>query len=333
MERIDQFGVWADAERHEIPATAAAELAPVLGAFLGFVWVYRAGGYAKAARLFPYPITQPGLHRQVGALEEALKVELFVRGNGRNVVPTHAGRQLYRWLLPLFTRLSEGLARLRNVLDGELRIHASRMVLDSVLPAWVRRCSQKHPRLVIALHELRAPSVELLHEGVADVLIAHYGGRNDAGITRTPVCVLRPYLVTSDGKTPRISGLRDTPFVAYRADLEGHALQLAALERLELAPRTAAMVDSASTALSLVQARCGFSIVPALSAADIGARGLGVLDLSRYIGEQPFTVDAMTTAAAREHDPLIAAFMACAPKISGVRRSRAPQRPAHRPAR
>ena len=314
MERIDQFGMWRDIERHDVPGAAASELAPVLGAFLGFVWVYRAGGYAKAARVFPYPITQPGLHRQVSALESALKVELFVRGSGRTIVPTHAGRQLYRWLTPLFTRLSDGLARLRNVLDGELRVHASRLVLDSVLPVWVRRCAEKHPRMVVTLHELRAPSVELLHEGIADVLIAHYGGRNDSSLTRTPVCVLKPYLVAPGPHALRMAPLRDQPFIAYRADLEGHSLQRAALERLKLSPRIVATVDSASTALSLVQAGCGFSIVPTLTARDITARGLGVLDLSRHTGDRSFTVDAMTTTAARQTDPLVKAFMACAPK-------------------
>lgn len=326
MERIDQFGMWAESQRHDVPGAAAAELAPVLGAFLGFVWVYRAGGYAHAARIFPYPITQPGLHRQVSALETALKVELFVRGSGRNVVPTHAGRQLYRWLTPLFTRLSDGLARLRNVLDGELRVHASRIVLDSVLPAWIRRCSQRHPRLVVTLHELRAPSVELLHEGIADVAIAHYGGRDDGDLARTPVCVLKPYLVTPAAKPARVAALKGEPFVAYRADLDGHALQRAALDRLNLAPHIAATVDSASTALSLVQAGCGFSIVPTLASKDITSRGLGVLDLSRYVGDRSFTVDAMTTSVARQTDPLVQAFMACAPKGPGGSRALADPR-------
>lgn len=34
----------------------------------GFYWVARIGGYARAARAFPYPITQPGVHQQVRRL-------------------------------------------------------------------------------------------------------------------------------------------------------------------------------------------------------------------------------------------------------------------------
>ena len=29
----------------------------------GFFWVARTGGYARAARAFPYPITQPAVRR------------------------------------------------------------------------------------------------------------------------------------------------------------------------------------------------------------------------------------------------------------------------------
>ena len=35
----------------------------------GFYRVARAEGYARAARSFPYPITQPGVHQQVKRLE------------------------------------------------------------------------------------------------------------------------------------------------------------------------------------------------------------------------------------------------------------------------
>ena len=45
----------------------------------GFYWVAKTEGYARAARAFPYPITQPGVHQQVRRLEEELGVKLFER--------------------------------------------------------------------------------------------------------------------------------------------------------------------------------------------------------------------------------------------------------------
>ena len=43
----------------------------------GFFWVATTGGYARAARAFPYPITQPAVHQQVKKLERELDITLF----------------------------------------------------------------------------------------------------------------------------------------------------------------------------------------------------------------------------------------------------------------
>ena len=45
----------------------------------GFYWVAFTGGYARAARAFPYPITQPAVHQQVKKLERELDITLFER--------------------------------------------------------------------------------------------------------------------------------------------------------------------------------------------------------------------------------------------------------------
>ena len=43
----------------------------------GFYWVAKTLGYARAARAFPYPITQPAIHQQVKKLEVELDLDLF----------------------------------------------------------------------------------------------------------------------------------------------------------------------------------------------------------------------------------------------------------------
>ena len=57
----------------------------------GFYWVARTGGYARAARAFPYPITQPAVHQQVKKLEAELGVTLFERVAKDKMKPTPAG--------------------------------------------------------------------------------------------------------------------------------------------------------------------------------------------------------------------------------------------------
>jgi DNA-binding transcriptional LysR family regulator len=72
----------------------------------GFYWVARTGGYARAARAFPYPITQPAVHQQVKKLEGELGVTLFERVGKSEMALTPAGIRLYEFVRPFY----EGMA-------------------------------------------------------------------------------------------------------------------------------------------------------------------------------------------------------------------------------
>jgi DNA-binding transcriptional LysR family regulator len=312
MARIDDFGVWAEAGRNDVPSSAAARLARVAGPLLGFYWVYRSGGYAKAARIFPYPLTQPGLHRQIALLESSLGQRLFERGAGRGIVPTRAGRALYLSLVPFLQSLEHG-----GDLAGEVRVHVSRVVIDSLLPAWIARVAERYPKLTVVVHELRAPDTTLLHAGVADVVIAHFSGPPSETLERHRLCTLAPYLVHLEKKSqharavsrPLLRALSEQAFVAYRPDLEGHALQRAALAKLGLNPRIVALVDSASSAQALVNAGVGFTIVPAIGRTALG--NLSSVEMSAIADGRSFAIDAVVRAIP---DPLVRAFLDQAPK-------------------
>src|SRR5688500_4769908 len=96
----------------------------------GFYWVARSGGFAKAARAFPYPITQPGVHQQVRKLEEELELRLFERIGRDTMKPTPAGRLLYQFIAPFFEGLPAVVASLRgHDYGGDLQIFAPPLML------------------------------------------------------------------------------------------------------------------------------------------------------------------------------------------------------------
>ena len=70
----------------------------------GFYRVAVAGGYTRAARDFPYPISQPGVHQQVSKLEAELGKKLFERLGRDQVELTAAGRRLFEFAKPFFER-------------------------------------------------------------------------------------------------------------------------------------------------------------------------------------------------------------------------------------
>src|SRR6478609_4571942 len=100
----------------------------------GFYWVARTGGYAAAARAFPYPLTQPAVYQQVRKLEGDLGTPLFERAPGGRrsdrVRLTAAGRHLFQFAAPFFEALPTVVRALETGLHGgELRIGAEALVL------------------------------------------------------------------------------------------------------------------------------------------------------------------------------------------------------------
>jgi len=73
----------------------------------GFYRVALHAGYARAARAFPYPITQPGVYQQVRKLEIDLGQTLFERIGHDRVALTGAGRRLFEFCEPFFRDLPD----------------------------------------------------------------------------------------------------------------------------------------------------------------------------------------------------------------------------------
>src|SRR6187549_3106883 len=101
----------------------------------GFFHVATTGGYASAARAFPYPITQPAVHQQVRKLEADLGARLFVRAAKNRMALTAEGRALFGFVRPFFERLPRVVRGLREgTFGGTLRMHAGGLLIRKLLP-------------------------------------------------------------------------------------------------------------------------------------------------------------------------------------------------------
>ena len=84
----------------------------------GFYWVVKAGGYSKAARAFPYPITQPAVHQQVKKLEDELGITLLERIGKDYMKPSPAGRMLFEFVRPFFEGLDAILRAVKRAAES-----------------------------------------------------------------------------------------------------------------------------------------------------------------------------------------------------------------------
>ncbi len=269
----------------------------------GFYWVARHQGYARAARAFPYPISQPGVHQQVKRLEQELGLTLFTRVGKDKVVLTPAGRSLYAFVAPFLEQWPQTVASLRaGTYGGTLKIAAAGMLLRALLPKWLRRLHEKHPEITVELSELRHANLEVLRSGEADLLVEHWPEiPPDVAVQR--VGEMRTFLVLpshhplAERKRLALRELADETFISYSPESRLQALQLRALEMHGQLPKRTHTADTSDTILGFVAAGVGFSLVPSIDIA--GPKVPGVVAL-------PFDVQGSTFpvyAAWRKHAP------------------------------
>jgi len=281
----------------------------------GFYWVARTEGYARAVRSFPYPISEPGVHQQVRRLEAELGVRLFVRVGKDRVVPTEAGRALYAFVAPFLEQLpsvAQSLSTSR--LGGTLRLGAAALLVQGLLPDWLRRLQRRRPDIDVALTELKTPDLNLLRTAELDLLVDHVP-QVPSDIEVRPIGRLWSFLalpaahpLASRQPIP-VRALREVPFIAYNADRAGRLQQLRGLAAYGGPEKERYSADSAESLLGFVAAGLGFSIVPWLDPK--GPRRAGVVVERLRLPGSEFPVYAAWRRGG--HHPLVDAAMDEAP--------------------
>jgi DNA-binding transcriptional LysR family regulator len=264
----------------------------------GFYWVARTGGYAAAARAFPYPLTQSAVFQQVRKLEDELGVRLFEQVGKAQVRLTAPGRQLYDHAAPFF----EGLPAVERALKAatparELRLGAEALILQQVLPGWIRRLQRREPGLLLDVRELAAPDPEVVRGGEVDLAVAYFPGALPPGLASRPVATLSSYLVVpASGELARRRGLglrqlAGETFVTYNPGTIHHELQRRALARSGAAPARVISASTTEAILGMVAAGVGWSLVPSIDEAWLRRRGIVARPFAP--GQGRFTVRAV----------------------------------------
>ena len=282
----------------------------------GFYWVAKTGGYARAARAFPYPITQPAVHQQVKRLEREVNTTLFERVGKSQMQLTPAGEHLYRFIAPFFRDLP-AVSRAMQTGDysGKLSIHAEALILRHLLPGWIKRLKRKRPNVHVDMRELKQVSVEGLRDGSADIIVAHLPALDD-DIAAVEVAQVHPFLVLPRehplASKPRlnIADLNNEPFIAYHEDLMIHKLQMRALQSHGVTPTQTLTTSSADAILGFVESGLGYSLVPSLSTS--GPKGRGIVARPLPPPKVRFPIVACWRKDAPEN-PVLDAALECIP--------------------
>ena len=283
----------------------------------GFYWVARHRGYARAARAFPYPISQPGVHQQVSKLEKDLGVRLFERAARDELRLTAAGERLLGFCAPFFEELPGVLEAIEaDARGGVLRVDASGLVLRQLVPRWVRRLRAVRRDVRIDLEEIQVPDWSRLKSGAAHLIVDYFDdvprGHGLRQVATSSTFLVLPAdhpLAKRESIEPR--ALRGEAFVSYHPSLRQHALQMEAVRKRVGIPARTLSASSVESILALVQAGLGFSLIPWLD--HDGPRVKGVVSRRQSGAGTQFPVHAAWLTRGPAH-PLVDVALAAAPE-------------------
>jgi len=255
-----------------------------LNPLLGLVWVARHQSYAAAARSFPYPISQPGLHQQVRSLEKELGTVLFSRVAKDRVVLTTAGRALFELADPFVDQLG-GLLETLSLGDRTLlRVQSSGLVLRGVVAPAGPRLRALAPSIELRIEEIRRPTAASVLRGDTDLLV-DFVPDLPPGVDSIKVATASAFLIvpktTKTAARIRLAAMGNADMVAYPEGTVHRRLQESALENAQITPGRITEASSADSIIALVAAGLGYSIVPWLDPTPPKARNIQVQRVGR----------------------------------------------------
>jgi len=267
--------------------------------------VDRHRGFRRAAKASF--VSQPTLSMQLAKLEDELGVVLFDRSR-KPVVPTREGAVLleqFRAVMREYERIDEVMQELRGVIAGPYRLGIIPTMAPTVLPLVVPPFVAAHGKVELSIEELTtAQIIERLKDETLDggILAAplHVPTLQEYPLYREQFVVFHSEtieLLTDSRGRVRLDAL---PLERLMVMREGHCLRTQTLDLCALgaeASETQGFVleaGSLATLCAMVQNGPYFTILPALAAHELAARGLGE-QIKSIAGKAPFREVALVT--------------------------------------
>lgn len=226
-----------------------------------------------AERLHISPST---LTLQIQQLEAELNIKLFHR-NKREVTLTEQGQQMIVPLKKVYDDYEYAFQLGQNLSDqifGEIRIAILPTIASSYLPKWIKHFKESYPRVKIIVLDLHANEIQdAVKTGLADIGIGTQESKEPLlsfkkifedelklFVHKQHPLLQKPQLFLNDiVQYPQILTLKGSSVYRLLQDALQH-IDLS-LENLDIACE----VRYLSTAISLVEANIGLSILPATS--------------------------------------------------------------------
>jgi DNA-binding transcriptional LysR family regulator len=306
-----------------------------------FLAVGTFGGFRRAA--VALRVSQPAVSARIKALEAALGVTLFERGQG-GLALSAAGRALRphaEQLLHAVALARQAVHQIRPATGGALQIAAALSICTYLLPAVLKRFQATHPAIMITVRSGHSKEVlEMVLRGEAEIGLArslHHPAVETVSLRDDPLVLVQHRAHPLVPRRPaRLEEVAERPLVFFDRGSSDWTLTHGLFRRAGLVPNVVLEVETIETAKKMVERGLGLAFLPHLAVAQEVRRGplvaVDVADaepLRRSLDlvhprHRPLSVEALgfldaLRAAARE--------LAAPPGRAARRRPRARPRP------
>jgi len=218
-------------------------------------------------------VTQPALTARLNALEQALGTPLLVRRRG-GVRLTEAGRAFLPYAERALQAVAEGravLTELERGATGHVAICASPVVSTYALPTILKRFSETHPGVQVAVRT--GHSEEMIEVVKRDeVAVGLLRAFNDPDVEQFTLyedeLVLVVHAAHPSGDVVRLADLGDEQFVLFDRASSYHELTNAMFLEAAIAPRSVMELDNVDSAKKMIEEGLGVAFLPHVAVAD-----------------------------------------------------------------
>ncbi|WP_308639364.1 LysR substrate-binding domain-containing protein [Paenibacillus silvisoli] len=247
------------------------------------------GSVTKAADILK--ISQPAVTAHVRNMANELGLTLLAP-KGRGILLTEAGERLAAHAAKLFalqTEISRDIAQFRDGEAGELRMVATSLPANFLLPEQLVSFRVSHPAVKVSMRTMNASdALDALLHYEADVAVIGGGGEMRAGLARTLLMEDELWFVASaahrfaEQQVP-LATLMQEPFIMREpgSAARERLLSLCSVHGVN-APEAAMQVSGVHESLHAVAAGLGVAFVSALEAGRAVSRG----ELARVWAEE-----------------------------------------------
>jgi DNA-binding transcriptional LysR family regulator len=240
--------------------------------------------------------TQPGISKQLKALEDELGFLLFQRKGRSLEALTEAGEVVLahaRRALAEAANIRAYAANRRGDRAGQLHLATTHTQARFVLPAAIGALSREYPQVGVQLQSLADNDVlPHLAKGNADVAIVSSVGAAPAGGHAIPlyrwrrvVVVRKGHPLASLGRAPTLEELSQHPLVSYHSSSQPESSLRRAFSDAGLGPTVAMTAHDADLIKTYVRAGLGVGILAEMAVSAVADADLVVLPAPAVLPE------------------------------------------------